>query len=211
MGKHPKSSPCPASNAGQGTFISALCFCRQGLLDGTLHYKIVDKSHYLAYTVITCIKLRIAAEGVLMEDKQALIDQIRAFNRFYTVLLGFLNRDYLDSGYSVTEARILFELKRTPQISANRLIDMLHLDKSYISRLLRGLEEKGMLSRQISPEDGRARMMRLTPEGLAETDCLIELTNRKIYELIAPLNAEACDELGSAMDTIIKSFAQVTL
>ena len=46
-----------------------------------------------------------------MTNKQETINQIREFNRFYTVLFGFLNRNYLDSNYSVTETRILFELR----------------------------------------------------------------------------------------------------
>lgn len=146
-----------------------------------------------------------------MENKQETIDQIRAFNRFYTVLLGFLNRDYLDSGYSVTETRILFELKQNGQMSANQLIDMLHLDKSYISRLIRSFEQKGILTRHISQEDGRARIMALTPEGEAEAERLIALTNRKIYELVEPLNAEACDSLCQAMATIIESFHHAEL
>ena len=77
-----------------------------------------------------------------MEDKERVITQIREFNRFYTVLLEFLNRNYLDSGYSITETRILFELKQNCQMSANRLIEMLHLDKSYISRLIRNFEHE---------------------------------------------------------------------
>lgn len=146
-----------------------------------------------------------------MENKQETIDQIRAFNRFYTVLLGFLNRDYLDSGYSVTETRILFELKQNVQMSANQILDMLHLDKSYISRLIRSFEQKGLLTRQTSREDGRARIITLTPKGAAEAERLITLTNRKIYALVEPLDADACSSLCQAMATIAESFQHAQL
>ena len=66
-----------------------------------------------------------------MDNRKETIDQIREFNRFYTVLLGFLNRNYLNTEYSVTETRILFELKQNRQMMANDLTDILHLDKSY--------------------------------------------------------------------------------
>lgn len=141
-----------------------------------------------------------------MENKQETVNQIRAFNRFYTVLLGFLNGDYWDSGYSITETRILFELKQSSQTSANHLIELLHLDKGYVSRLVRSFEQKGLLTRCISPNDKRTRILELTPKGQAETDRLIEITNSKIYELIKPLSAEKCEDLCKAMDFIIKSF-----
>lgn len=142
-----------------------------------------------------------------MEERTAVVDQIRAFNRFYTVLQGFLDRNYLDSGYSVTETRILFELKQSPQSSASRLIETLHLDKGYISRLIRSLEQKDLLERQVSAGDGRALLIRLTPEGERETDRLIEITNRKIGQLIQPLSAEDCNSLCAAMQTIMEQFS----
>lgn len=145
-----------------------------------------------------------------MEDKERVITQIREFNRFYTVLLEFLNRNYLDSGYSITETRILFELKQNCQMSANRLIEMLHLDKSYISRLIRNFEQKGLLTRHTSSDDRRALLIRLTPKGQRETDRLIEMTNQKISALIEPLSAESCGRLCAAMETIIASFHDPT-
>lgn len=141
-----------------------------------------------------------------MDDKKKTVDQIREFNRFYTVLLGFLNRNYLDSGYSITETRILFELKQNPQMSANQLIDLLHLDKSYISRLIRNFEQKGIVTRETSLHDGRARIIHLTSKGQSEANRLIDITDRKISKLIEPLHPEACGSLCEAMETIIGAF-----
>lgn len=142
-----------------------------------------------------------------MNEKQDTVRQIRDFNRFYTVLLGFLNRNYLDSGYSVTETRILFELKQNKQISANHLIDMLHLDKSYISRLIRGFEQKGFITRTAAPDDKRTLIIRLTSEGLKETERLIEITNQEIYKLVEPFPSETCEELCNSMKNIIHIFS----
>lgn len=142
-----------------------------------------------------------------MEEKKAAIDQIREFNRFYTVLLGFLNRNYLDSGYSVTETRILFELKQNGQMSANQIIELLHLDKGYISRLIRNFEQKDMVTRQTNTDDRRALMIQLTPKGQAETDRLIAVTNQEIYRLIENFNPETCKDLCKSMKNIISIFS----
>lgn len=143
-----------------------------------------------------------------MAEKEKTVNRIREFNRFYTVLLGFLNRNYLDSGYSVTETRILFEIRQNGQISASRLIEMLHLDKSYISRLIRNFEQKEIVIRKTCPDDGRALTIQLTPKGQKEADRLISITNQMIYELIEPLSSEACGSLCGAMETIIGCFGE---
>lgn len=142
-----------------------------------------------------------------MENKQEAINQIREFNRFYTVLLGFLNRNYLDSGYSVTETRILFELRENGQISANQLIEILHLDKSYISRLIRNFEKKELIIRKTSSDDRRALIIQLTHKGLQETEKLIAITNHEIFKLIEPFSLETCSDLCKAMRKIINTFS----
>lgn len=142
-----------------------------------------------------------------MEEREAVVSRIREFNRFYTVLLGLLNRDYLHSGYSVTETRILFELGQREGSGANQLIETLRLDKSYISRLIRGFEQKGILTREVSPEDGRAFVIRLTPRGQEEVNRLIDVTNHQISGLIQALDSETCENLCAAMDVITESFS----
>lgn len=144
-----------------------------------------------------------------MNGQQPYIDRIREFNRFYTVLLGFLNRDYLDSGFSITETRILFEVKQHGQISANRLTEMLQLDKSYVSRLIRGFEQKALITRRPSSDDKRMRVIQLTPKGQREAERLIGITNGKIYELIKPLDPATRGRLCGAMETIIDSLQNI--
>lgn len=64
-----------------------------------------------------------------MQEKLDAIEQIRKFNRFYTPLIGILDRNYLDSGYSVTENRILFELYENERLSAKYLCNLLLLQQ----------------------------------------------------------------------------------
>lgn len=142
-----------------------------------------------------------------MEDKWETINQIREFNRFYTVLLGFLNQNYLDSGYSVTETRILFELKQNERMSANRLIDMLHLDKGYVSRLIRNFEQKDMITREAALNDRRTLIIRLTPKGRAEVEKLIQITNEEIYSLTKQLSSKTRKELCKSMKNIMEIFS----
>lgn len=143
-----------------------------------------------------------------MKGKEKTILNIRRFNRFYTVLLGFLNKNYLDSGFSVTETRILFELHEQRGINANYLIELLRLDKSYMSRTIRALEKKGILERKEYPGDGRSLALFLTEEGYAITEKLIETTNRDIERLINHLDDQSCERISNAMDLIIDELSK---
>ena len=65
------------------------------------------------------------------------IETVRAFNRFYTNQLGLLGRAFLDSRFTLTEARIIYELAARPGLPAKKLIEELHLDPAYLSRILK--------------------------------------------------------------------------
>ena len=71
-----------------------------------------------------------------MSEYKKIIDTIRKFNRFYTVNMGFLNSNYLDSSYSVAETRILFEIKMNESCTQSDIVKILHIDKSYLSRIV---------------------------------------------------------------------------
>lgn len=71
-----------------------------------------------------------------MKEKIDLITEIRGFNRFYTNILGLLDQHILDSGYSLTEARVLFEISKTERCTANQLCSSLKVDRSYMSRMI---------------------------------------------------------------------------
>lgn len=83
------------------------------------------------------------------------VESIRHFNRFYTQILGLLNNKLLKSDYSLTEARILFELDQTNNLVARDLSRQLHLDPAYLSRLLMRFEKQGLIHKKKSQEDTR--------------------------------------------------------
>lgn len=139
-------------------------------------------------------------------DELALIEEIRKFNRFYTEVLGLLNRHYLDSGYSLTEVRILFELNQKNACTANDVIRKLKLDPSYMSRIVTGFQKAGLIERHVSKIDGRARTITLTKTGKSLIDDLIQHSNGEIGRLVRHLNDEECGEVHQAILTLEKYF-----
>src|SRR4051812_30111173 len=90
---------------------------------------------------------------------------VRAFNRFYTRKLGVLDDRLLDSPYSLTQARVLYELAQRDGQSATEVGTALGLDAGYLSRILHGFSEKGLVSRKPSPADRRQHCLGLTAKG----------------------------------------------
>ena len=138
-----------------------------------------------------------------MNEYRKTIGAIRKFNRFYTVNMGFLNSNYLDSKYSVAETRILFEIKMHKACTQSDIVRILHIDKSYLSRIIQRLCEKGIVRKTKSNDDKRTTTVMLTAMGDEETDRLIELTNCRIEAKINGLSSDECKELCTALDTII--------
>ena len=93
------------------------------------------------------------------------VGAVRGFNRFYTRQIGVLRKSYLNSPFSLTEARVLFEVAHRDNPSAAELAKDLDLDPGYLSRLLQRFEEKGLVSRQPSLLDGRQHHLFLTGRG----------------------------------------------
>jgi DNA-binding MarR family transcriptional regulator/GNAT superfamily N-acetyltransferase len=95
------------------------------------------------------------------------VSAFRGFNRFYTRLIGLLDEELVKSGFSLTEARVLFELSAYPGRGASGIAAELTLDPGYLSRILRKLEDAGLLDRSSSSEDARQIDLRLTRKGKA--------------------------------------------
>lgn len=137
-------------------------------------------------------------------DKTVLIADIREFNRFYTGILGLLDRYYLDSGYSLTEVRTLFELSGSAGCTANDVIQKLKIDPSYMSRILAKFHKAGLLEKRPSESDSRAKVVRLTEKGQALAGDLIRSSDREIGRLVADLNGKECREVWRAVRTLEK-------
>ena len=101
-------------------------------------------------------------------DSAARIEAVRQFNRFYTRRVGVLNEGLLDSPFTLTEARILWELAHAESaggMTATELGRLLDLDAGYLSRLLKSLKEQDLVASARSATDARQSILRLSPDG----------------------------------------------
>jgi DNA-binding MarR family transcriptional regulator/GNAT superfamily N-acetyltransferase len=130
------------------------------------------------------------------------IDRIRSFNRFYTQKIGLITNRFLNSEYSLVQARVLFELSRRPLCHASDLSREFGLSPDYLSKLISKFESQGLISRTPSPEDSRKQMLALTPEGKKAYAALKERSNQWIEKMIQGMEPEQTDALVSAMNTI---------
>ncbi|MEO8152400.1 MAG: MarR family winged helix-turn-helix transcriptional regulator, partial [Rhizobacter sp.] len=93
------------------------------------------------------------------------IETVRAFNRFYTRRIGVLHEGLLDSPFTLAESRLLWELAHHDSPTATDLARALDLDAGYLSRLLRGLKERGLIKSTRSSSDVRYMHLSLTAAG----------------------------------------------
>lgn len=133
------------------------------------------------------------------EDRVA---TIRAFNRFYTDVIGVLGEGLLDTRYSLTEARVLFELAQRDAAEAADLRRTLHLDAGYLSRILTRFETEGLVTRERSAADGRRQIVRLTEHGHSAFVTLDARSGEETGRLLAPLAEEDQRRLVAAMTTV---------
>src|SRR6266702_262914 len=96
------------------------------------------------------------------EDRVAIV---RRFNRFYTRQIGVLRKTFLDSAYSLGEARVLYEIASSGSPTASEIARSLDLDPAYLSRVLRNFEKRGLIQRRTSPKDGRQSHLTLSVRG----------------------------------------------
>jgi DNA-binding MarR family transcriptional regulator/N-acetylglutamate synthase-like GNAT family acetyltransferase len=93
------------------------------------------------------------------------VERFRAFNRFHTSLVGALDEHLLDTPYTLTEARVLFELGRSTPVEVLDLRSRTGIDAGYLSRLLASFEQSGLVRRRRSKSDARRVVVELTPSG----------------------------------------------
>ncbi|CAN5578802.1 helix-turn-helix domain-containing GNAT family N-acetyltransferase [soil metagenome] len=137
-----------------------------------------------------------------IKNLEANISAIRHFNRFFTRQIGVLREGLLHSPYSLTEARVLFELAHRDNLTAAQLCRELGLDAGYLSRTLAQLAQQGLIDKVRSESDERQRLLRLSTDGKAAFALLDQRSRDEVGELLQELSEGDQQRLLDAMQTI---------
>jgi DNA-binding MarR family transcriptional regulator/N-acetylglutamate synthase-like GNAT family acetyltransferase len=135
------------------------------------------------------------------------VSAIRRFNRFYTKQIGLLRPEQLDSPFSLTEIRILYELAHREGLTAAELTRELGIDSGYISRILRGFEQRGLIERTRSESDARQTHLRLTSTGREAFGGLDSRADDEIAALVERVAPDDWRRLTDSMRTIERVLA----
>jgi len=127
---------------------------------------------------------------MVADDLAERINIVRRFNRFYTRQIGVLHEGWLSSPFSLTEARVLYELAHREKPTATEVGNELGLDAGYLSRILSGFERRGFLEKTPSEADGRQTLLALTKEG---------------SKAFAPLEAGTIEQVGAMIENLAES------
>lgn len=90
------------------------------------------------------------------------VADVQGFNKVYLYLCKQIDDAILNAGYSLTEKDVLLEISKTERCTANILTQRLHIDRSYMSRMIAKFEKKGLIEKTLSKTDCRVRYIRLT-------------------------------------------------
>ena len=137
------------------------------------------------------------------------VEALRAFNRTWTATAGLLQAGLLDSPYTLTEARILFELAQVDAVDIADLRRALALDSGYLSRIVQRFRADGLVATEPSPDDGRRQVARLTARGREAFADLDRRSVAQVDDLLAPLAPARRREVRTAMETLTAAFAPV--
>ena len=157
---------------------------------------IVAKSNYFLLASYFMARFRASNE----EAEQVAV--VRDFNRFYTARLGLLRKRHLDGEFSLTEARILYEIGAAPRTTASTLRTALWLDAGYVSRLLASLGRRRLIRQTASKEDGRERLLTLTRKGETAVARLNEQSSLQIQDMLASVGTEERDALVQSLSKV---------
>ena len=135
-------------------------------------------------------------------DSSGQIAAVRAFNRFYTRKLGVLDQHLSKSPYSLSEARVLYELAHRDELAAKQIGSELGLDPGYLSRIVQSFEESGLISRKPLAADRRQFRLSLTAKGRQAFAKLNKASEGDVADMLAPLAADDGRRLTDAMATI---------
>lgn len=141
-----------------------------------------------------------------MTDLEAAIRRVRDFNRFYTRTIGLLNETLTESEFTLTEARVLFELGHRQNPTAGEIARDLMLDPAYLTRIFRRFRDEGFVEARRDGADGRRRILALTQKGAVALAGLQARSETEIASLLSPLAGAERENLLDAMARIHETF-----
>lgn len=130
------------------------------------------------------------------------VEKVRGFNRFYTRHIGLLNEGLLESEYSLTEVRILYELAHRGPMTAAALGQDLGLDPGYLSRILKKFDGRDLLQKSRSEDDRRQVFISLTDAGRAAFAPLNQASADQIGAMLSKLSSDEQERLVHAMNVV---------
>lgn len=142
------------------------------------------------------------AQPAANSDMDERIAAVRRFTRFYTRQIGLLQESLLHTGFSLTEARVLYELANREKATASELAAALDIDHGYLSRILRRFGETGLAARQRAPDDARQSLISITAKGRKAFAPLNKGSHDQVAELLGQLSLAEQDRMIGAMRTV---------
>ncbi len=148
--------------------------------------------------------------GTMASDgaDHAAVAAVRGFNRFYTNVIGLLRGKYLDTPYSLTEARLLFELAQRDTNEVTDLRRAVDIDPGYLSRILARFESDGLIARQRSAADARRQVIQLTGSGRAVVAGLDAQSAQQTRDMLRGLRNDHRRRLLEAMRVITETLTE---
>lgn len=128
--------------------------------------------------------------------------KIREFNRFYTSIIGVTNIHILESDYSLTEVRAMYEIYYSPTITARQIKEILKMDEGYLSHLIAKLVKKKIIRRERSKDDNRVFSLSLTQTGEETFLQLNQRSSDAVEAIIQHLDKNEQNELGQLLDRV---------
>src|SRR5258708_2201385 len=143
------------------------------------------------------------------QNRDGQIAAVRAFNRFYTRKLGVLDQQLLKSPFSLSEARVLYELAHRDDLAAKEIGTELGLDPGYLSRIIQNFDENGLIARKPLPSDRRQYQLSLTAKGRQAFAKLDRSSHDDVATMLATLPRGDSERLIGAMAVIERLVAEI--
>ena len=146
-----------------------------------------------------------------LENADARIAAVRRFNRYYTRQIGVLRKTFLDSPYSLGEARVLYEIASRVSPTATEVARALDLDPGYLSRVLHNFEKRGLIRKTASAKDARQSHLTLTARGKSSfvpIDTRSQRASAAMLENLTPADQKRLIAAMTTIETLLEGQAQ---